>query len=142
MSSPSKGAIPPAPSPTWRFELLHPGCVHQTQFITKSFFLFIDSISVFLLLVLSGRLLRHRWKAQRRREERWGAQAHEGDGGEKEGSAAGKRTWERWQWYWTAVLGCGTGGRTAATTTRTTIGDLLERLVRTCVDDSGLPTRC
>lgn len=53
----------PVPAPTWHFELLHPGCVHQTVFIAKVIFLSLDSISVLGLLLVAGRLLRHRWRA-------------------------------------------------------------------------------
>lgn len=128
----STGPVPPAPNPSWRFELLHPGCVHRTQYVTKAVFLFLDSVSVLGLLLLSGRLLRHRWRTQRQQQQRWAAA---GDG-EKEKSSVGRRAWARWRWCWSVVLGCGVAA--ATTTTRTTIGDLLERLVlKLCMWELG-----
>lgn len=132
----SGGPIPPAPAPSWRFELLHPGCVHPTLYATKTAFLLLDSVSVLGLLLLAGRLLRHRWKAARRREERlvalrrrgWGA----GDDNDDDdgGGLKGEGVWRRWWRLWRAATGCCSGGRGAGATTRVTIGDLFERLVR------------
>jgi hypothetical protein len=140
----AKGPVPPAPMPSWRFELLHAGCVHQTMYVTKALFLLLDSVSVLGLLLLGGRLLRHRWRAQRRREERWAAlqQQHQaghgwGDGeaaaaGHGDGTQKGAARMAGWRRWWATAAGClGWGG--VGPMTRWTIGDLFERLVRLLV---------
>ncbi len=131
------GSVPSAPEPEWAFELLRPGCVHQTLFIIKAVFLVLDSISVLCLLLLAGRLLRHRWRAQRRREERWAAlqqqQSGQGNGRDEGGGSKGTaRVAARWmRRWWGVVVGCGGcwAQEGAGPTTRVTIGDLFERLV-------------
>lgn len=126
--------IPPAPTPKWRFELLHRGCVHDTLFTTKIVFLGLDTVSMLGLLLLAGRLLRHRWRAEKRRQDRWAAvQAWDGDEVGKRGAGL-QAGWRRW---WAAVVGCTGWGSGPATTTRVTIGDLFERLVRRTTGEDG-----
>ena len=136
--------IPPAPTPSWDFELLRPGCVHQTLYVSKCVFLVISSISALGLLTLVGRLLRHRWRAHRKREERWAAlhqhqqqqqqEEEDGAGGgdlgrdtrrrKSQGIMAVPGFWRRWC---VSLVSAGRAGPTA----RVTIGDLFERLVLT-----------
>lgn len=132
--------IPPAPTPSWNFELLRPGCVHQTLYVSKCVFLVISSISALGLLLLMGRLLRHRWRAHRKREERWAA-LHQQQQQHQDGAGAGGEghdtRWRKseeimalpgfWRRWCVSLVGAGGAGPTA----RVTIGDLFERLVLT-----------